>query len=116
MESSSSTNSRDCTNHPFCYTNRAERAIPRHIRPPSLPLFTLLRWGTFLPLVLHRQRGTPSWLTASKHPLPRSVPGGCRMLAPVLCARTDRSTGVVVLTVSGPLTTADHIASLVHTL
>ena len=38
------------------------------------------------------------------------------MLAPLLCARTDRSLGAVVLTVSGPLTTADHIAALQHTV
>ena len=38
------------------------------------------------------------------------------MLAPVLCARTDRSIGAVVLTVSGPLTTCDHVDALRATL
>ena len=38
------------------------------------------------------------------------------MFAPVLCARTDRSIGAVVLTVSGPLTTCEHVAALRKTL
>ena len=38
------------------------------------------------------------------------------MLAPVLCSRTDRLLGAVVLTVSGPLTTCDHVAALQHAL
>jgi len=38
------------------------------------------------------------------------------MIAPVLCARTDRSLGAVVLTVSGPMTSCDHVDALRHTL
>jgi anti-anti-sigma regulatory factor len=38
------------------------------------------------------------------------------MLAPVVFARTDRSIGAVIVTVSGPLTTWDHVAALKHTL
>lgn len=38
------------------------------------------------------------------------------MFDPVMCSRTDFGLGVVILTVSGPLTTPDHIASLQHTL
>jgi anti-anti-sigma regulatory factor len=38
------------------------------------------------------------------------------MLEPVLCARTDASIEAVVLTVSGPLTTCDHVAMLQQTL
>ena len=38
------------------------------------------------------------------------------MLSPVLCSRTDATLGAVILTVSGPLTTADHIAGLQYTL
>ena len=38
------------------------------------------------------------------------------MLAPLLCSRTDRSLGAVILTVSGPLTSCDHVAALKHTL
>ncbi len=38
------------------------------------------------------------------------------MLSPVLCSRTDATLGAVILTVSGPLTTSDHIAGLQHTL
>jgi hypothetical protein len=38
------------------------------------------------------------------------------MLAPVLCSRTDRPLGAVILTVSGPLTTCDHVAALSHSL
>jgi anti-anti-sigma regulatory factor len=38
------------------------------------------------------------------------------MLAPVLCSRTDSGLGAVILTVSGPLTTPDHVAGLQHTL
>jgi hypothetical protein len=34
------------------------------------------------------------------------------MNAPVLCTRIDRTTGSVVLTVSGPLTTCEHIDDL----
>ena len=38
------------------------------------------------------------------------------MLSPVLCSHTDETLDAVVLTVSGPLTTIDHIAGLQHTL
>ena len=38
------------------------------------------------------------------------------MLAPVFCTRIDRQLGAVVLTVSGPLTTCDHVDDLKHAL
>lgn len=38
------------------------------------------------------------------------------MLAPVLCSSTDSSLGAVVLTITGPLTTTDHIAGLQYSL
>jgi len=38
------------------------------------------------------------------------------MNAPVLCTRTDRGNGTVILTVSGPLTTCDHVDALEHSL
>ena len=38
------------------------------------------------------------------------------MLAPVLCSSTDSTLRAVVLTVTGPLTTHDHIAGLLHSL
>ena len=38
------------------------------------------------------------------------------MSAPVLCTRLDRQNGAVILTVSGPLTTCEHVDSLLHSL
>lgn len=38
------------------------------------------------------------------------------MPAPVLCTRIDRQLGAVVLTVSGPLTTCDHVDALKSSL
>ena len=38
------------------------------------------------------------------------------MLSPVLCSRTEPTLGAVILTVSGPLTTTDHIAGLQYAL
>jgi anti-anti-sigma regulatory factor len=38
------------------------------------------------------------------------------MTGPILCIRTDQTMGAVVLTVSGPLTTAEHISTLNHAL
>ena len=38
------------------------------------------------------------------------------MVAPVLCTRLDRQNGAVILTVSGPLTTCDHVDALKQSL
>jgi anti-anti-sigma regulatory factor len=38
------------------------------------------------------------------------------MTGPILCIRTDHTMGAVVLTVSGPLTSAEHISVLQNTL
>ena len=35
---------------------------------------------------------------------------------PVLCVRTDQTMGAVILTVSGPLTSGEHISTLQHAL
>ena len=38
------------------------------------------------------------------------------MTCPVVCVRTDQTMGAVVLTVSGPLTSVEHIYTLHHAL
>jgi hypothetical protein len=38
------------------------------------------------------------------------------MIAPVLCTRLDSQHGAMILTVSGPLTTCDHVDTLQHSL
>jgi len=49
--------------------------------------------------------------TSPEHDLSERV-----LLEPVMCVRTDKTTGTVVATMSGALTTCDQIDALRHTL